>query len=119
MTKTRVAEQMTPDISIVVPAYNVAGYLAEALRSALAQKGVTLEVIVVDDGSTDGTSKVIALFAGDPRLRVIRQANAGLPAARNTGVAAATGRYVGFLDGDDVWLDGKAARHVELLDANP
>jgi hypothetical protein len=110
---------MRPDVSIVVPAYNVSTYLGAALESALAQKGVAVEVIVVDDGSTDGTAEVIAGFAGDTRLRVISQANAGLPAARNVGIAAAAGRYIGFLDGDDVWLENKAERHAALLDADP
>jgi cellulose synthase/poly-beta-1,6-N-acetylglucosamine synthase-like glycosyltransferase len=108
-----------PDVSIVIPAYNVADYLVPAIGSALGQREAAIEVIVVDDGSTDRTPEVIASFFSDSRLRVIRQTNAGLSAARNTGIAAARGRYVGFLDGDDVWMPDKASRHAALLDANP
>ena len=108
-----------PDVSIVVPAHNVERFIAAALRSALAQRGVAVEVVVVDDGSTDGTPAEVARFAGDPRLRVVRQPNAGLAAARNAGLAAASGRYVGFLDGDDLWDPDKARWHVELMDARP
>jgi GT2 family glycosyltransferase len=110
---------MTPDISIVIPAYNVAGFIGDAVRSALGQAAVVVEVVVVDDGSTDATVEALAPFAGDARLVVIRQANQGLPGARNTGIRAARGRHVGFLDGDDLWDPGKASRHVALLDADP
>jgi hypothetical protein len=108
-----------PDISIVIPAYNVEGFIAETLQSALAQRGVALEVVVVDDGSTDGTAAKLIDFADDPRLRVVHQANAGLPAARNAGLAVAQGRHVGFLDGDDLWDADKALHHTALLDAQP
>lgn len=116
---TSLPETTVPDVSIVIPAYNVADYLVPALESALGQTGVMIEVVVVNDGSTDRTAEVIQSFSGDARLRVVNQRNAGLPAARNAGIAAARGRYVGFLDGDDVWMPDKAARHAALLDANP
>ncbi|MCB4825121.1 glycosyltransferase family 2 protein [Roseicella aerolata] len=110
---------MAPDISIVIPAYNVAGYIVPTLRSALAQRDVATEIIVVDDGSNDATPRILEGFRAEPRLRVIRQLNQGLPAARNTGLAAAVGRHVGFLDGDDLWDPVKARRHVDLLDRRP
>lgn len=110
---------MMPDISIVIPAYDVGPFIGAALRSALRQEGVRFEVIVVDDGSRDGTADEIARFAGDPRLHVIRQGNQGVPAARNAGILAARGRYIGFLDGDDMWDATKARRHVELMDRDP
>ncbi len=110
---------MRPDISIIVPAFNLEAYIAEAIASALAQVGVEHEVIVVDDGSTDGTGERIAAFLGHPRLRVISQGNTGPARSRNVGIEAAGGRYVGFLDGDDLWDPDKARRHVALMDARP
>lgn len=110
---------MSRDISIVIPAFNCAPYLGDTLASALAQTGVDHEVIVVDNGSTDATAEVIASFAHNPRLIPLRVEGGGCPRARNTGIAAASGRYVGFLDGDDLWHPTKAARHVEVMDRNP
>ena len=107
---------MTRDISIIVPAYNCAPYLGATLASALGQTGVDHEVVVVDNASTDDTPEVIASFAHNPRLVALRVAGGGCPRARNTAIAAARGRYIGFLDGDDVWLPNKAARHVRAMD---
>ncbi len=109
---------MTPVLSIVIPAFNVETYIADAISSALAQTFRKIEVIVVDDGSTDGTPGIVAGFS-DPRLRVIRQENGGLSSARNTGIAAARGRYVGLLDGDDRWYRRKAERHLAIMEADP
>ncbi|KAA3200085.1 glycosyltransferase family 2 protein, partial [Akkermansia sp. BIOML-A49] len=91
---------MTPFFSIVIPAYNVELYLQETLDSVYAQTFDKYEIIVVDDGSTDGTPEMLAR-QNDPRLRVIRQQNAGVSAARNTGIAAAQGTFIAYLDGDD------------------
>lgn len=107
-----------PTASIVIPAYNVAATIRATVESALSQSFDSFEVIVVDDGSTDETPRILAGI-DDPRLCVIRQANRGLAGARNGGIAAARGRYVGFLDGDDLWAPGKLAAHVAHLDANP
>ncbi len=107
-----------PTASIVVPAYNSAGTITETLRSLLRQTFADFELIVVDDGSTDGTAERIARF-DDPRLRVIRQRNRGLAGAHNTGIAAARGAYIGFCDADDLWLPEKLERHVDHLRANP
>ena len=109
---------MTPLLSVVVPAYNVAPFLGCAVRSALAQTMRELEVIVVDDGSEDETPRVLAAIR-DARLRVIRKANGGLASARNAGIRAARGRYLGLLDGDDVWMPGKAERQVAVLESDP
>src|SRR4051812_24229138 len=99
-------------ISVVVPAFNVEAYLQECLASIAAQTAPDLEVIVVDDGSADGTRAVAEAFAaGDPRFRVISQPNRGLGAARNAGVAAARGTYLAFVDGDDV-LPPRAYEHL-------
>jgi glycosyltransferase involved in cell wall biosynthesis len=93
------------EVSVVVPAYNVEPWLDTALRSLAAQTLAKLEVVVVDDGSTDATGSIAEGWAArDGRFRVIRQANAGCAAARNAGLAAARGEYVGFLDADD-WAD--------------
>lgn len=102
-------------ISVVIPSYNRADYVADAIQSVLAQEGVTLEVIVVDDGSSDDTDRVVQGF-GDP-VRYIRQENAGASAARNTGIRASTSPLVAFLDSDDLWLPGKLAQQAAELHA--
>ena len=101
-------------VTVIIPVYNCAAYIAEAVDSALAQEGVATEIIVVNDGSTDNTLGVLRGF-GD-RIRVIDQKNAGPPAARNAGLAAARGDYIAFLDADDVWIQGKLAAQVRHLD---
>lgn len=95
---------MTAEVSIVIPVYNGSGHVADAVASALAQGPAVREVIVVDDGSTDDTPGVLQAFAG--RIRVVRQANAGVSAARNAGAEAGTGSWLLFLDADDVLLPG-------------
>src|SRR5689334_21141299 len=104
-----------PLVTVVVPVYNTLPYVADALESALAQTHRELDVVVVDDGSTDGSSGVVVeLAAREPRIRVVRQPNAGLAAARNAGLAAAAGEYVAFLDSDDLWLPEKLERQLAV-----
>jgi GT2 family glycosyltransferase len=113
-------DQTGPDddlVSIVVPAYNYAAFLPEALDSALAQTHADIEVLVVDDGSTDDTSSVLAAY-GD-RIRVHRQPNRGLSAARNEGARLARGRYVVFLDADNRLRPTFVERCLGALDAHP
>ena len=105
------------DLSVVMPAYNTEEYAGEAIASVLAGADRLLELIVVDDGSTDATAAIAASF-GDP-VRVIRQENRGAAGARNTALAAARGTYLGFLDSDDIWVAGRPDPRLELLDANP
>ncbi len=87
---------------MVIPAYNYARYLPTAVNSILAQRWAPLEVIIVDDGSTDDTREVAASFR-DGRVRYVWQKNAGLSAARNKGIEVAQMPFVGFLDADDAW----------------
>jgi glycosyltransferase involved in cell wall biosynthesis len=108
-----------PFFSVVVPAYNRAAVITRAINSALDQSFSDLEVVAVDDGSGDDTA-ARAEAIQDPRLRVIRhERNAGGGAARNTGIDAATGRYVAFLDSDDYFLPGKLAAVHRALEAAP
>jgi glycosyltransferase involved in cell wall biosynthesis len=108
-----------PEVSVVVPAYNRREVLARALRSLVGQTFRDWEALVVDDGSTDGTGDAVYSFS-DPRLRVIRHpVRRGPAAARNTGMAASTGRIIAFLDSDDEWLPEKLRKQVEALAAAP
>jgi glycosyltransferase involved in cell wall biosynthesis len=104
-------------ISVVVPAFQAADFVGEAVASARASGVDGLQIVVVDDGSTDGTADVVAGLAGDD-LVLIEQANAGPAAARNTGVAAATGDLLAFLDADDAWPSGALRRQLATLDAD-
>jgi glycosyltransferase involved in cell wall biosynthesis len=103
---------------VIIPAYNAERYVARAIRSALGQTYASLEVVVVDDGSTDATPSIIRSFP-DPRVRPLRQVHAGQGAARNHGVRASTGDYVTFLDADDAYLPDKVRRQVEFLQGQP
>ena len=104
-------------VSVVTPVHNRARHLPPAVDSVLAQGFPGVEHIVVDDGSTDGTTAAAARY-GD-RIRYVRQENAGPSAARNRALSLARGEYVAFLDSDDVWLPGRLAREIPLLDAAP
>lgn len=105
-----------PELSVIVPVYNVEDYLAPCLDSLLRQSLKRLEIIIVDDGSTDGSPAVIQRYAKrDRRIKVIRQANAGLGAARNVGIAAATAPLITFLDSDDTIPPRAYQRMVDTL----
>jgi glycosyltransferase involved in cell wall biosynthesis len=106
---------MRPLISVIIPCYQAEKTIAGAVRSALAQTYDRLEVIVVDDGSTDGTRSKLAHLE-DPRLRVICQANAGTAQARNRALDVAHGEYVAFLDADDRWLPTRLAADLAVLE---
>ncbi|MFH1843698.1 MAG: glycosyltransferase [bacterium] len=107
-----------PVISVVIPAYNAAEFMRRTVESVLDQTGVTVEVIVVDDGSSDATPEIAAGF-GD-RIRLERIGNSGGPSIpRNVGVGAASGEYIAFLDADDIMLPGKLAAAVTVLNAHP
>ena len=102
-----------PLISVIVPVYNVAPYLRDCLDSVLRQKFGDFELICVDDGSTDGSSVILGEYAEkDMRVHIVRRANGGLSAARNSGLEVAVGEYVYFLDGDDSIVPDALAQRV-------
>lgn len=107
----------TPRVSVIVPAYNQAAYLAEALQSVLAQSYQNYEIIVVDDGSTDETPAIAQSFGS--AIHYIRQENQGLAGARNTGIRQARGEYVALLDSDDRWLPDFLQTMMRLVDEQP
>jgi len=100
-----------PKVSVVVPAYNVARTLRETLDSIIKQTFQNIEIVVVDDGSTDETLTILKSYR-DSRLRIVRQVNRGLAGARNTGIHHSTGEFLAFCDSDDVWEPEKVELHV-------
>lgn len=107
-----------PTISVVIPLYNKEREVARAVRSVLAQRRQPLELIVVDDGSTDRSAAEVEAFR-DPLVRLIRQPNGGVCAARNRGIAEARGEYVALLDADDEWEPGFLSEIVSLITRYP
>jgi glycosyltransferase involved in cell wall biosynthesis len=107
-----------PLVSVVIAAYNAGNFLDASVASAISQSAHNLEVIVVNDGSTDDTSDRLTAWR-DPRLRVIHQSNQGYASALNTGIRASRGVYVGILDADDVWLPNKLTQHIRLHREQP
>jgi glycosyltransferase involved in cell wall biosynthesis len=104
-------------VSVIVPTFNRARYLPDALDSVLQQGIDGMETIVVDDGSTDDTEIAVAGYGS--AVTYVRQTHQGAAAARNTGVARATGRFISFLDSDDVWMPGKTQIELALFEQNP
>lgn len=107
-----------PKVSVVIPTYNRREAVLRAVASVAAQTYEDFEIIVVDDGSADGTDHALQSL-GEPRLRVIRQENAGVALARNAGIDAASGAYIAFLDSDDTWFPNKLATQLPALEASP
>ncbi len=107
----------SPTVSVIVPAFNAAAYIAEALTSVFAQTFADYEVIVVNDGSTDATEQAIEPFQS--RIVYLSQANRGLAGARNAGIDAARGRYIALLDADDVWMPEYLKTLVGMLESDP
>ena len=107
-----------PRVSVVMAAYNVAPFIGEAIYSVLNQTFSSLELLVVDDGSTDGTADIVASIA-DSRVRLLRLPHGSATIALNAGVAEASGEFLAFLDGDDRWHPTKLEKHVSFLDAHP
>lgn len=104
-------------VSVIMPVHNGAQFLREAIESALAQDYTPVEIIVVDDGSTDATPQILASFGS--RIRHIRQTNSGAAAARNAALQASRGEYLAFLDADDLWLPQKLRVQIDYLGSHP
>jgi glycosyltransferase involved in cell wall biosynthesis len=114
-----------PSVSVIIPCFNAAAFLAAAVDSILQQRAgatagsiaLSIEILVVDDGSTDASPSLAKSFG--PAVRLLRQTNAGISAARNAGVAVAGGEFLAFLDADDLWTAGSLAARMRLLQASP
>ncbi len=105
-----------PLVSVVIPAFNASAYIERTLRSAVRQTYTALEIIVVNDGSTDDTAQLVEQIAmTDSRIRLLSTPNRGVAAARNTGIEASSGRFVAFLDADDLWHPTKIEKQVNAL----
>ncbi len=110
-------KQISPLVSVIIPTFNRSRLLREAIESVLSQDYHHFELLVVDDGSTDDTLKMLPTYGH--RLTVIQQENRGVSAARNAGIAAATGEYIAFLDSDDQWLPSKLTRQIRFFSSHP
>lgn len=115
-----------PTVSVIIPAYNSAKYIGEAIESVFAQTYPVHEINVVDDGSTDDTAKIVQEHvraqehkSTGAQVKYIYQNNKGPAAARNAGIRAATGDYIAFLDSDDIWLSEKIELQIKKFDENP
>jgi glycosyltransferase involved in cell wall biosynthesis len=109
-------DKATPLVSVIIPTYNSAGFIAQAVQGVLAQTYRCYEVIVIDDGSTDETQEVLRQFGG--QIRYHRQENRGVSAARNEGIKIAQGEYVCLLDADDIWAPDKLKVQVDFMTAH-
>jgi len=108
----------TPLVTIIIPAYNQGYYLGEAIQSCLNQTYPNIEIIVVDDGSTDNTQEVAHSY-NNPKIKYLYKQNGGLSSARNAGIRAASGEYLSFLDSDDMFLPPKIELLMDKFKANP
>ncbi|MDF0530641.1 glycosyltransferase [Tsukamurella sp. 8F] len=107
------------DISVVLPFYNAAATLSQAIESVLEQRGVPFELVLIDDGSSDGSPEIAARYASDPRVRLISHPNKGLSASLNIGVEQARADLIARMDADDVSLPGRLEHQVQYLRENP
>lgn len=107
-----------PAVSVIIPTYQRGHLVSQAINSVLAQTYEDYEIIVINDGSEDNTPQVLAQFS-DRHITAIHQANQGLSAARNAGIRSARGKYIAFLDDDDLWEPQKLEKQISVLEANP
>jgi len=108
----------SPGVSVVIPTYNIGPFIGAAIDSVLAQGFQDFELLVIDDGSSDDTPDIADGF-DDPRVRVYRRAHRGPTYAMNEAIERAQGRWIAFLDGDDLWMPEKLERHIEVMTARP
>ncbi len=108
-----------PKVSVIIPTYNRARFIGAAIESVIGQSFRNFELIIIDDGSSDETSEVVAGYRHDPRVIYIRQSNQGRSHARNRALGLTRGAYIAFLDSDDSYLPEKLARQIAYLDARP
>lgn len=106
-----------PLVSVIIPAYNRGWVLKEAVDSVLAQDFPNFELIVVNDGSADNSSEILASYGN--KIRIVSQENRGVSSARNRGIGSSSGDYIAFLDSDDLWLPGKLSAQVAFFEKNP
>lgn len=109
--------EIKPQVSVIIPTYNRGRVIKEAIDSVLAQDYTEFELIVVDDGSTDHTSDVLDSYRNV--IKVLSQKNKGVSAARNRGIAEASGKFIAFLDSDDLWLPQKLSTQIEFFNKTP
>jgi len=112
-----VKKGVKPEVSVIIPTYDRGWIIEEALDSVIAQDFKDFELIVVDDGSTDNTRDILKSCPHE--IKVIHQQNLGVSAARNQGIASASGKLIAFLDSDDLWLPNKLTTQVKFFSANP
>jgi glycosyltransferase involved in cell wall biosynthesis len=106
-------------VSVIIPTYNRAKFVHEAIESVLLQTFQPIEIIVVDDGSSDGTKGALKLFINEQKIKYIYQQNAGVSAARNLGIEVSEGKWLAFLDSDDVWKPEKIQTHIDAVIKKP
>lgn len=106
-------------VSVIIPAYNSEAFIGRALESVLSQSLKDLEIVIIDDGSTDGTRSIVEKYLRDARVRYERKNNGGVSSALNRGIAAATGKYIAVLHADDLFMPGKIAGQAEFMEDNP
>jgi glycosyltransferase involved in cell wall biosynthesis len=106
-------------VSVIMPAYNAASFIRDAVESAIRQTYPNIEIIVVDDGSTDATADVLREYGSRGLIRYFHQENSGCGSAKNTGFLHAAGEYIAYLDADDIWYETKVERQLACLKANP
>jgi glycosyltransferase involved in cell wall biosynthesis len=106
----------TPLVSIITPIYNGKQYISETIKSALAQTYKNFELLLINDGSTDNSAEIIRSYFNDERIIYIEQKNSGVASARNTAIRVAKGKYIGFLDQDDLWHKNKLEEQVAILE---
>ncbi|MGB6300512.1 MAG: glycosyltransferase family 2 protein [Rivularia sp. (in: cyanobacteria)] len=111
-------QKISKKVSVIIPLYNAEKYIGITLQSILSQTYDNLEIIIVDDESTDNSVKICEQFA-DSRIKIVHQKNRGLSGSRNTGIHHASGDYIAFMDTDDIWLPEKLAKHIAHLESHP